>query len=446
MGRRRGFFAELHHQAKQRERDRQRAERESEREYRAAVREAEQALKAEERARKAEERALQASFREAEREKKADEREAARIAREREAERKRLERETREAHRVAMEAEVVRLNVELSDRLGEVDSLLAATLDVDDYVDLRTLQVSVSHPPFDRLDLETPVPAPDLAEVPLEPVLALPAAPRGIRRLLGRRKHARAVERATADHRSALGQWQRDAEATNERNKVTLEEHVLEEAVRRQDLEDARRMYATECRLREEEAAAHNSRIDKLIADLGYGVVDAVQEYISIVMSNSVYPEHFQVEHDFRFEPETAELWLRVLIPPPGNVPSIKAYKYTKSSDEITSTPLSKKACKDRYSSAVQQVGLRSIHEVFEADRRGLIKTISLEVGTQTLDPATGRDTYIPFVATGAEREEFNSFDLAKIVPGATLAHLGAAVSKNPYELVGVDIGGVRRS
>ena len=43
--------------------------------------------------------------------------------------------------------------------------------------------------------------------------------------------------------------------------------------------------------------------------------------------------------------------------------------------------------------------------EVFEADRRGLIKTISLEVGTNSIDPATGRPTYIPFVITAAERE-----------------------------------------
>ncbi|HSH58432.1 MAG TPA: hypothetical protein VK988_02100 [Acidimicrobiales bacterium] len=85
---------------------------------------------------------------------------------------------------------------------------------------------------------------------------------------------------------------------------------------------------------------------------------------------------------------------------------------------------------KQRYTRAVHQVALRSIHEVFEADRRGLIKTVSLEVGTNTTDRATGRAVYVPFVAAAAERDAFLAFDLAAVVPAATLEHLGAAVSK----------------
>jgi restriction system protein len=42
-------------------------------------------------------------------------------------------------------------------------------------------------------------------------------------------------------------------------------------------------------------------------------------------------------------------------------------------------------------------------------------------------------------VAVGVERAAFMSFDLANIVPLATLQHLGASVSKNPFDLVGID-------
>ena len=31
------------------------------------------------------------------------------------------------------------------------------------------------------------------------------------------------------------------------------------------------------------------------------------------------------------------------------------------------------------------------------------------------------------------------AFDLHNVVPSATLEHLGAAMSKNPFELVGID-------
>ena len=135
-----------------------------------------------------------------------------------------------------------------------------------------------------------------------------------------------------------------------------------------------------------------------------------------------------------------------MLVPGPSDVPEIKSYKYTKATDEIASTTLSQKECRDRYNGAIHQVALRSLHEVFESDRRGLIKTISLEVGTNTIDPATGQQTYVPFVIAAAERETFLAFELSAVVPALTLARLGAAVSKNPYSLVAAERSGVRRS
>ena len=85
-------------------------------------------------------------------------------------------------------------------------------------------------------------------------------------------------------------------------------------------------------------------------------------------------------------------------MPSPDTLPpsDTKSYKYTRSSDEITKSTLSQKARKDRYSGAVYQVALRSLHEVFEADRRGIIKTVSLEVGTYTTDSRDWSGSFHP--------------------------------------------------
>ena len=179
---------------------------------------------------------------------------------------------------------------------------------------------------------------------------------------------------------------------------------------------------------------------------MGYGTTDAIQEYVSIVIANSAYPKYFEVQHQFSFSPETAELSMRVLVPQPNTFPCVKTYKYKKVSDEITSTKLSQKELKDRYASAVFQVAIRTFHEVFEADRRGLIATISLEVGTEDFIPATGNKDFIPFVACAAERNAFMEFNLAAINLAATLKHLGAAVSKNPFGLVAAVTSGIRQS
>lgn len=362
------------------------------------------------------------------------------------AERKRLEKEAREAHIAAMEAKVEERNLKLAEVYAEIDSLLAATLDLDDYVDLETLRVVVNHPPFDRPELEVPVPKPRSIADPPQPTFVAPDEPTGLFRLLHKRKYIVAVEKAQEAHKEALAEWQAKLKELQARRHAALEAHTHAEAHRVAVLKAERARYARECAAREAEAAERDKQLDELIVNLSYGTIEAVHEYVAIVLSNSVYPEHFAVTHDFEFEPSSAELRLRVLVPGPEKIPEVKAYKYTKSTDEITAIPLSQKLCRDRYANAVHQVALRSIHEVFESDRRGLIKTISLTVGTDTVDPATGRQTHVPFIFVGAERESFIEFNLSAVIPALTLNRLGASVSKNPYGLIPAESSGVRRS
>lgn len=418
---RRGFFAEIQRQVRVAERENQRRQRDATRHYAAVIRNLEQAQKAEERAR------LRLSKAEA-------------------ATRKQLEKEAREAHIASMEAEVERLNAELSERCEEIESLLASTLDRDDFVDLSTLRTKVVHPPFARLDLEQPLPQPSLPPDPARPILLVPDPPRGIASIFGKRKHAEAVDVAKRRHEKALVDWQLGCRQSEERRAAAKEQYERDEQARIERLERERLRYAEECRTREEEAAAKNRELEALIANLGYGTADAVQEYVAIVLSNSVYPEHFPVTHEFSFAPETAELALRVEIPEPSQLPAVKAYKYAKSSDEIVEVALPQKECRERYASSVHQVALRSFHEVFEADRRGLIRTVSLEVGTIAIDPGTGRRGYVPLVIAAAERDSFLGLELAAVVPASALTRLGAAVSKNPFALTPVDRAGVRRA
>ena len=418
---RRGLLGELLHQAQVAAREQERAQRVAVREHNAAIRRAEQAKRAAENVR-------------------------AQLSRASAAERNRLEKEAREAHFADMEAEAEERNLKLTEVYAEIDSLLATTLELDDYIDLERFRVVAKHPPFERSDLEVPIPAPGPIPDPPQPNFVAPDPPKGLAWLFGRRKHATAVVKAQESHEQSLAQWRAKLEQIPTRRQAALEAHAHAEAERVAALEAARARYAKECATREAEATERNRQLDDLIASLGYGTPKAVQEYISIVLSNSVYPEHFAVTHEFAFEPSSAELRLHALVPGPDKIPAIKAYKYTRSTDEITSTSLSQKVCRDRYASAVHQVALRSIHEVFESDRRALIKTISLEVGTETVDPATGRQTYLPFVVVSAERESFLKFNLSGVVPALTLDRLGAAVSKNPYGLVAAESSGVRRA
>lgn len=53
--------------------------------------------------------------------------------------------------------------------------------------------------------------------------------------------------------------------------------------------------------------------------------------------------------------------------------------------------------------------------------------------------------TDIPFVAVASDRSTFEAIDLSNAVPAATLVHLKATVSKNPFALAAIDTSkGVR--
>lgn len=418
---RRGFFAELNYQAQQAEKRNRQQQAAVVRAHAAAVREAERTRKAAERARAAAQRAS-------------------------EAERKAAEKQAAQAHVEARLAEVEAMNTDLAETYAEIDGLLAATLEVDDYVDLNELKATAQHPPFDPGKLATPTPPMPELRYPPEPQYQEPPAPTGLAGAFGgRKKHQEAVERARAEHEAAVQAWHanntkiyNDHLAEQERRKAAEENRLAKLAA-------AEAQYADECRQRESEVEARNAELARLINNLAFDVPEAIEEYVGIVLSNSVYPESFPVTHEHTFDLATRELTLTVTVPEPSTVPGVKEYRYVKAKDEITSTSLPVKAQKDRYANAVWQVAVRTLHEVFEADRAGKVHSIALTVGTDTIAAATGKPETVPLVVVAADRKTFNDFDLANVVPHATLTHLGAAVSKSSFDLTPADTGpGVR--
>jgi len=385
-------------------------------------------------------RAYSAAVREAERAQRQAERAAATAARADAAERRAAQREAKRLHEEYRQAEVEALNSQLAETANELTSILSATLDVDDYVELEDLRVSASHPPFPQADLETPTPDVVPLSAPPEPVLVEPEPPRGIGSVFGgKKKHAAAMAQAreafTAEHLA----WEAEAAKVPALQLERMQQRDTRERQRVAELQAAREQYDRECAEREAEVARANAALDGLIAGLAAGEHDAVHEYVGIVLGNSVYPEILAVEHDYEFDTDTQELSLTVLLSPPDRFPTQKAHRWVKARDEIATTVLSRKDLKERYANIVHQVALRTLHEVFEADRSGQIQTIALHVATETKDPATGLERRVVFVGVGAERDSFVAFDLHNVVPAATLEHLGAAISPNPFELVGLD-------
>ncbi len=261
-----------------------------------------------------------------------------------------------------------------------------------------------------------------------------PEAPRGVGAVFGgKKKHAEAIAAAQAAFAQAHQQWQQAAAAVPMQQLAQLAEHKQAEDARQAMLAADRARYEEECAQRQREVDESNASLDELIYGLDRGSPEAIEEYLGIVFGNSVYPDEWPWPPAYTYDANTKELEIELHFPAPGDLPTMRQYKYVRASDEITETQQTQKEQKERYAALVNNMTLRTLHEVWEADRGGKVASISLVGSVAHVEPATGKDTVTPLVAIAVDRETFEDIDLRRVAPAETMRHLGAVVSKNPH-------------
>jgi restriction system protein len=182
-------------------------------------------------------------------------------------------------------------------------------------------------------------------------------------------------------------------------------------------------------------AQLQNDEIEAFRLEFESGDPDAIVSYFDLVLSRSSYPEGFPTNHRIAFVPESKQLVVECELPGVNAIPDVKAHRYVKTKDEVTSTPRAVAQIRSLYSSAISQITIRKLHELFEADLHGFIETIVLNGYVDTVDPRTGQQAKPMLVTIRTTRAIFEGIDLRRVDPIACLQHLGASVSKSPAEL-----------
>jgi len=321
-------------------------------------------------------------------------------------ERKRLYEESRAAEATA-------LTDAGDEALDILSTLLAATLSVDDHIDFDSLKQPAILPTWGRSDLET-------SSVP--PVWAqfAPPEPAGAAKVFGKAKH----EQAIAAARTAFELAQR--------------EDAAREAARVAEWTRVRGLFDEAVRAAHAKAAAQHTEVDAFRAEFEAGEPDAVVSYFDLVLQRSTYPEGFPQGFRIAFVPGSRQLVIEYELPGAAIVPAVKLYKYVKASDSITETARPLAQIRAAYASVVAQVTLRTIHEVFEADRGRNVDTVVFNGVVDTIDPGSGKNIRPCVVTVRTTRDVFAELDLARVDPLACLKHLSAAVSASPAELTPV--------
>jgi restriction system protein len=318
--------------------------------------------------------------REAERRRNLEIREARRLQREQEREQREYERQVakdeKERKRLYLEGrarESEALNKELDTNVAALEGLLSATLEVDDYIDLDSLKQTYREPTFYATGFGAVKPEPELEQVP--PLSGfgsfLPGA---------KVKHSAAERAAGEAHTEAVAAW-RDAEAEREQAIAVAKERHDEQA-----------------RKKREDTEVANAKIEEFRAKLDAGDPEAVVDYLGMVLDASSNPDAFPEGHKLAFVPESKQLVLEHDLPTFDVIPKAKAFKYVKARDEIVATAQSTTQRRSLYATVIAQTSLRTVHEMFEADRRGFVETIVYNGMVDSIDKKTGRPARVCLV------------------------------------------------
>lgn len=360
--------------------------------------------------------------REAERQARQRAAEQTRAAREADRARRAYERaqtaEGKERQRLYVEsqiADVTLQNQELENDVAALELLLRDTLSVDDFLDFETLKEAVPIPVFAPGKLATP-------ERPPDPTDFHVTEPTGLRaRLPGvRQKYHAKLQEGQAAYAAAV--------AAHDALETERQRHL------------AAALAAHEKTVSDIKARLHvqHSEIEELKNNFHAGKPTAIIQYFALVLEASRYPNGFPQHFRLAFVPESRQLVVEYELPAYERIPTVAEYRYIKTGDKITEKARPAKERQMLYKSVVAQVALRIVHELFEADREGLIETIVLNGHVATVNAATGRSERPCLVTVRTNRDVFMDRDFSQIGPVACLLDLSASLSKNPAELVPV--------
>ena len=159
-------------------------------------------------------------------------------------------------------------------------------------------------------------------------------------------------------------------------------------------------------------------------------------EYLDQVFERTVYPQDFSVEHTVSYDDQSKTAVIDVSLLEQSSVPDVIGYKFVRQTRQADPIRMKPKEHDDLYESAIQQTVLRTIHEVFESVYTTAVEAVVVNGWVTYLDKSTGHDNTSCIISVTATRQEFEVFNLARIVPADCVKKLKGIVA-GPLSQIG---------
>ncbi|MBL7145509.1 MAG: restriction endonuclease [Phycisphaerae bacterium] len=181
----------------------------------------------------------------------------------------------------------------------------------------------------------------------------------------------------------------------------------------------------------EEEKQRDNEALENIKSRYRDKDPKAIEEYCDLVLSGSQYPDYFPQNWVLEYREDSRIAVVEFDLPAPAQLPTVESYKYIKSHDEVSEKVLTQAARKKLYDSAIYQICIRTLHELFEADVINALDAVAFNGLVTNINPATGMEETKLIMSIVANKDQFIAFDLSQVNPKATFKHMKgvAAVS-----------------
>ncbi|WP_218919485.1 restriction endonuclease [Spirosoma aerolatum] len=198
-----------------------------------------------------------------------------------------------------------------------------------------------------------------------------------------------------------------------------------------EQIENETREWEQKKREYEEQQEKANASVDQLQQDYYNKKPAAVIEYCEIVLNNSLYPESFPKSYELDYNPDSGILVVEFALPAVEHMPTLQEVKYNATKQEFKESHLSEAQVTKLYDNVIYQIVLRTIHELFEADKADALTAVNFNGWVNTLDKAIGKRVTTCIVSIQVKKVEFLGIELQHVDPKACFKNLkGVGSSK----------------
>lgn len=162
----------------------------------------------------------------------------------------------------------------------------------------------------------------------------------------------------------------------------------------------------------------------------------AIVEYCETVLNTSEYPDNFPREFDLEYNHENKFLIIDYVLPAPDDLPRLMETKYIAAKKETKDTYVSENQFVKMYDSAIYNIALKTIFELYQSDEIDMVDTIVFNGWVNSINKANGKMTNSCIVSIQVKKSEFMDIDLTNVDPKICFKNLKGIGSSKLFGII----------